>query len=159
VVSNHIVVEDPITKVPKDIIRLVFAEEYEKPSASFIVDLCRKLRRQFNYHTAFFIDSSAPFLIRDLRASVNEDTDNSVKDISKEDIFQPVVFQQSHKNLLSNLEHLVSKGYLAINPKFDKVITALRSAYSVEWDYKKDQSEYDDSCDALMLSCRGYNIK
>ena len=48
---------------------------------------------------------------------------------------------------------------MAIDPKHDKIITALKTAYSVDWRLDKDRTSYDDSLDSLMLSCCGYNIK
>jgi hypothetical protein len=41
---------------------------------------------------------------------------------------RPVNFSTEHKNMLSNLHALVSKGFLAIDPKNDKLITSLRTA-------------------------------
>ena len=38
----------------------------------------------------------------------------------------PVNFNTEHKNMLSNLHVVVSKGYLAVDPKYDKLIVSLR---------------------------------
>ena len=53
---------------------------------------------------------------------------------------------------------VVSKGYLAIDPKYDKLITSLRTAYAEELNLKKDVTSYDDLLDALRLSLKGYWI-
>lgn len=60
--------------------------------------------------------------------------------------------------MLSNLHALVSKQYLAIDPKYDKLLTSLRTAYAEELNLKKDVTSYDDLIDALRLSLKGYNI-
>jgi hypothetical protein len=54
---------------------------------------------------------------------------------------------------------VVSNGYLTIEPKYDKLITSLRSAYANELSLDKDQTSYDGLPDALRLSLKGYDIK
>ena len=53
---------------------------------------------------------------------------------------------------------MVSKGYLAIPSKFEKLITLLRTAYATEYSLDKEQTSYDDSLDALRLSLKAYQI-
>jgi hypothetical protein len=48
---------------------------------------------------------------------------------------------------------------LAIDPKYDKLITSLRTAYAEELNLKKDIGSYSDLLDALRLSLKGYNIE
>ena len=54
---------------------------------------------------------------------------------------------------------MISKCYLAIEEKHDKLLTSLRTAYAEELNLKKDQTSYDDMLDALRLSLKGYQIK
>jgi hypothetical protein len=61
-------------------------------------------------------------------------------------------------NSLSNLHAVVSKGYVAIPEKYDKLITSLRTATAKEYSLDKDNANYDDLLDALRLSLKGYNI-
>ena len=60
--------------------------------------------------------------------------------------------------MLGNLHAVISKGYMAIDPKYDKLITSLRTAYAKELTLDKEQTSYDDSLDALRLSLNGYSI-
>jgi len=60
--------------------------------------------------------------------------------------------------MLSNLHAIISKGYLAINEKHDKLITSLRTVYAEELNLKKDQTSYSDLPDGLGLILKGYNI-
>jgi hypothetical protein len=53
---------------------------------------------------------------------------------------------------------MVNNGYLAIPPKFEKLIISLRTAQAREYTLDKNQTGYDDLLDALRLSLRGYNI-
>jgi len=72
---------------------------------------------------------------------------------------RPVNFNTEHKNMLSNLHAVVSKGYLAIDEKHDKLLTSLRTAYAEELNLRKDQTSYSDLLDGLRLSLKGYDIK
>jgi hypothetical protein len=51
---------------------------------------------------------------------------------------RPVNFNTEHRNMLSNLHAVVSKGYLAIDKKYDKLINSLRTAYANELSLDKD---------------------
>jgi hypothetical protein len=68
-------------------------------------------------------------------------------------------FGTEHKQLLSHLQVIVSKEYLAIPEKHDNLITSLRTAYSKELDLDKNQTSYDDLLDGLRLSLKYYNIQ
>jgi hypothetical protein len=70
----------------------------------------------------------------------------------------PVSFSTEHKQMLSHLYPMVNNGYLAIPPKFEKLIISLRTAQAREYTLDKNQRSYDDLLDALRLSLRGYNI-
>jgi hypothetical protein len=71
----------------------------------------------------------------------------------------PVNFVTEHKHLLSHLLVVLSKGYLAIPERYDKLITSLRTAFAKELTLDKEQTSYDDLLDALRLSLKGYDIK
>jgi len=70
-----------------------------------------------------------------------------------------VNFSTEHKNMLSNLHAVVTKGYLAIPEKYDKLLTSLRTAYAEELNLKKDVTSYDDLIDGLRLALKAYNFK
>jgi hypothetical protein len=46
----------------------------------------------------------------------------------------------------------------AIPEEHDKVITSLRTAYTSELTFDKEQTSYDDLLDGLRLSLKGYNM-
>jgi hypothetical protein len=54
---------------------------------------------------------------------------------------------------------LVSKRLLGINPKFEKLIIALRTAYARELDLDKEQTSYPDILDALRLNLLNYPLR
>jgi hypothetical protein len=61
--------------------------------------------------------------------------------------------------MLSHLQILITKQYLAIPEKYDKLITSLWTAWAKEHSLDKEQTSYDDLLDALRLSLKGYQIK
>lgn len=61
--------------------------------------------------------------------------------------------------MLSNLHAIISKGYLAIEEKHNKLLTSLRTAYANELSLVKDQTSYSDLLDALRLSLKGYELE
>ena len=61
--------------------------------------------------------------------------------------------------MLSNLHAVVSKGYLAIDPRYDKLITSLRTAYANELSLDKQQTSYSDLLDGLRLALKAYNFE
>lgn len=61
--------------------------------------------------------------------------------------------------MLSNLHVVVSKGYLAVEQKYDKLITSLRTAWAEELSLDKKETTYDDLLDALRLALIGFEFK
>ncbi|MGB7936113.1 MAG: hypothetical protein WCF21_05780, partial [Nitrososphaeraceae archaeon] len=61
-------------------------------------------------------------------------------------------FNTEHKSMLSNLHAVISKRYLAIDPKYDKLLTSLRTASATELTLDKNQTSYNDLLDGLRLS-------
>lgn len=61
--------------------------------------------------------------------------------------------------MLSNLHAVISKCYLAIEDKHEKLITSLRMTHAKELNLKKEQTSYSDLLDALRLTLKGYNIE
>ena len=72
---------------------------------------------------------------------------------------RPVNFSAEHKNMLSNLHAVITKRYLAIPEKYDKLITSLRTAYAYELSLDKEQTSYSDLLDALRLGLKAYNFE
>lgn len=72
---------------------------------------------------------------------------------------RPVNISTEDRNMLNNLHAVISKSYLTIEEKHDKLLTSLRTAYAEELNLKKEQTSYDDLLDSLRLSLKGYQIK
>jgi hypothetical protein len=114
-------------------------------------------------NTYFFIDGSNRAMVNLLKIrwdeSLSWETSQSFGPNTK---IRPVNFSTEHRNMLSNLHAIITKGYLAIEEgkhDNDKLLTSLRTAYAEELNLKKDQTSYSDLLDGLRLTLKGYDIK
>ena len=73
-------------------------------------------------------------------------------------IVQPVNFNQEHKEMLGHCKMLLERGYIAINPAFDKLITSLRTAVAEENILDKESTSYADVFDAYRLALKHYKF-
>jgi len=71
---------------------------------------------------------------------------------------EPVNFNQEHKEMLGHCKMLLERGYIAINPAFDKLITSLRTAVAEENNLDKESTSYADIFDAYRLVLKYYQF-
>ena len=67
----------------------------------------------------------------------------------------PVPFAKYHKNMLAHCKELLENrnGYMSINPRFNKLITSLRTAVeNGEGGLDKEATSHDDLFDSFRLS-------
>ena len=108
----------------------------------------------------FWVDASSAATVNTMKIKFNESLSWPDKTTFGNNIhIRPVNFSAEHRTMLSNLHNVVTKEYLAIDKKHDKLITSLRTAYAEELNLKKDQTSYSDLLDALRLALKGYDIK
>ena len=75
-------------------------------------------------------------------------------------IVLPINFNQEHKTMLVHAKQLLEDDhYIAINPRFDKLITSLRTAVEKDGKLDKEQTSFDDIFDAFRLSLKYYVFK
>ncbi len=145
----------------EDKIRVIESHLIEKGDPNQIVNLCWDIWKRFNYmNTLFFIDGSNRAMVNLLKIRWDEPlTWETSQTFGPNTKIRPVNFSTEHRNMLSNLHAMISKGYLAIPEEHDKLLTSLRTAYAEELNLKKDVTSYNDLLDALRLSLKGYNLK
>ena len=71
---------------------------------------------------------------------------------------EPVNINQEHKVMLGHCKMLLERGYIAINPAFDKLITSLRTAVAEENILDKESTSYCDVFDAYRLALKHYQF-
>jgi len=73
----------------------------------------------------------------------------------------PVPFSTTAKDMLMHTKELLGhdRPLLAINSKFDKLITSLRTAISDDLGkLNKEDTSYDNILDAFRLACKGIKL-
>jgi hypothetical protein len=158
-----------ITQRADNQIQIMHAEEYQRPDFNQMLSTVWYLFRRFGKINKIYIDGSNPSFIRALKIQIGEDEE--YEEIIKEaksrkrnyefsmDIV-PVSFAAEHKSMLGNCKMLLERegGYIAINPKFDKLITSLRTAVENDGVLDKEATSYDDVFDAFRLALHFYRL-
>ena len=81
---------------------------------------------------------------------------------SKDMRIVPVNFNKEHKAMLGRCKMILERdgGRIAINPdKFDKLITALRTAVDNDGTLDKEATSYNDIFDAFRLALKFYSYR
>ncbi len=140
-------------------IRVIYAEEFDRPNPETIADLCFDLHRRYQ-NTWFLVDGSNAGFVTTLKIKFGENPKIDYNHVSPESMrVVPVNFATEHKTMLSNLHLFINKEYLCIPQQYDKLILSLRTAIANEYSLDKEQTSYNDSLDALRLSLKGYKMK
>jgi hypothetical protein len=159
--STGIVVNEHI-KADRHIIRVIDSYLVDKGDPNKIVEFCWNLWVKYGYmNVLFYIDRSNAAITNLLKIKFGENLNwQTIKDFGQNSRtkIRPASFNSEHKEMLSNLRAVVTKEYLAIPARYDKLITSLRTAYANELSLDKQLTSYDDLLDAHRLSLKGYNI-
>jgi len=159
--TGIIVLEHIKPEHKEDKIRVIESHLIEKGDPNQIVTLCWDIWKRNGFmNTLFFIDGSNRAMVNLLKIRWDESlTWETTQSFGPNTKIRPVNFSTEHRNMLSNLHAIISKGYLAIEEKHDKLLTSLRTAYAEELNLKKEQTSYSDLLDALRLRLKAYNIE
>jgi hypothetical protein len=149
-------------KTERDIIRVVDCELIEKGDPNQIVNLCWNIWQRSNYmNCVFFIDGSSRAMVNLLKIKWDESLNWETNEELSPELVRiiSVNFNTNHKQMLGNLHAVISKGYLAIDPKYDKLLTSLRTAYANELTLDKNQTSYNDLLDGLRLALKAFQFE
>ena len=144
-------------------LEVLYAEEFEKAGFN---EMLAEISRLWNNCRIdrIFIDGSAPELISAVKDQVvGESSYNYLEQIKRYEskgwnplqYFKvlPINFRTLAKDMLTHLKRLVDSDVLAISPaSFNKLIVAMRTAYSIEYSLKKSVGAHDDLLDAMLMA-------
>ena len=140
-------------------IQILHAEEYQRPNFNLMLDMVWSLYDK--YHPINKIYVANPSFIKSLKIMLGERS--NYETVKKEHWrymkVQPVNFATRHKAMLAHSKLLLEKGYIAINEKFDKLVTSLRTAVAVENTLDKEATSYNDVYDSFRLALEYYQVK
>jgi hypothetical protein len=159
-----------ITQRADNQIQIMQTEEYQRPDFNQMLSVVwDSFLGRFGKINKIYIDGPNPSFIRALKIQIGEDEE--YEEIIKEaksrkrnyefsmDVV-PVSFSTEHKSMLGNCKMFLERDgeYIAINPKFDKLITSLRTAVENDGMLDKEATSYDDIFDAFRLAMCYYRF-
>ena len=153
---------------------MLYADEFERPRYEDMVNKIADLYSMFTNIKNIFVDAANPELSslkrevaleRDNWAYVQEKMAYCKKhhtDINRHMKVVPVPFSTEGKNMLIHTTELLEfkTPILAINPKFEKLTTSLRTAISDDLGkLDTEATSYDNVLDAFRLSLQMFKLK
>ena len=170
--ATHVAGVDPgfthfgltVLELSDNIIKVVFAEQYDKTHDSVMVKKIAELHSSFNLQ-CINVDGANPTFITAMKDRLGEDSNwHRIHDTMarcKREGFElnnymrvcPVNFNEDSKYMLQHLKRILDHdpSVLAINPKYEQLIVGLRSTVSEE--YKMDKTQpYNDLVDSMRLA-------
>ena len=140
-------------------VQIVHSEEYKRPDFNEMLEKAWNLIVKFTVQK-IYIDGANPSFIKSLKLQWGErsDYENVPKEQRQFMRVEPVNFNQEHKEMLGHCKMLLERGYIAINPAFDKLITSLRTAVAEENILDKESTSYADIFDAYRLALKDYKF-
>jgi hypothetical protein len=153
-------------------IQILHAEEYHRPDYSEMLSVVYGLMSKYDVDKVY-IDGANPSFIRSLKLQIGEDPDydkviaryrsEGLGDSWSKDMkIIPVNFNKEHKAMLGHCKMIMEHdgGRIAINPdRFDKLITALRTAVDNDGTLDKEATSYNDIFDAFRLALKFYHFE
>jgi hypothetical protein len=161
-----------VTQWVDDHIHILHAEEYHRPDYNEMLSTVYQLMRKYAVDKVY-IDGANPSFIRSLKLQIGEDPDydkviaryrsEKLGDNWSENMrIVPVNFNSEHKAMLGHCKMILEddRGRIAINPdRFDKLITALRTAVDNDGTLDKEATSYNDIFDAFRLALKFYRFR
>jgi hypothetical protein len=163
-------------------IEVLMADEYPRPRYQDVTEMLtdilrglhsRKLDKSVLDSVKIYVDAANPEFITTLKELVGESTrwdfiQEKIKyckernlDVARYMNVIPVAFNTSGRDMLMHTKSLMEfeTPLIAINPKFDKLITALRTCTSDDMGkLDKEQTSYDNIMDAFRLALKGVKL-
>jgi hypothetical protein len=158
------------TRFVNERIEVVIAEEHDRPDFNAMIDRIWQLKQQLGNISAIYCDAANPVIWQELKKSFGEtyndkyvfskiaEYDKKNMDINSIMRIIPVAFSVHHASMLQHAKALVEdpQGLVAIDKRFDKLLTALRTAVANEYKLQKEETSYNDILDAFRLSLQYY---
>jgi hypothetical protein len=160
-----------VTQWEDNHIQILYAEEYRRPDYNEMLSTAYSLMSKYNVDKVY-IDGANPSFIRSLKLQIGEDADydkviaryrsEGLGDATRDMKIVPVNFKSEHKAMLGHCKMILESegGRIAINPdKFEKLITALRTAVDNDGVLDKEATSYNDIFDAFRLALKFYSFR
>ena len=156
-------------------IQVIFAEEYERPNFQAMINRIWEIKQKCGYISNIYVDAANPEIWESLKREFNESFNQQymsrqIADCKKYNlhlenrmIVVPVPFSVEGAHMLQHAKWLMEEtdedgsSLIAIHKeRFDKLITALRTAVANEYKLDKTETSFSDLLDAFRLSLTFY---
>ncbi len=158
-----------VTQWMDGVVQILHAEEYHRPDYNEMLSTVYGLMSKYQVDKVY-IDGANPSFIKSLKLQIGEDADydkviarfksEGLGDNWSENMrIVPINFNKEHKAMLGHSKMIFESddGRIAINSdKFDKLITALRTAVDNDGALDKEATSYNDIFDAFRLALKFY---
>jgi hypothetical protein len=157
-----------VTQWEDNHVQILHAEEYHRPDYNEMLSTVYGLMSKYSVDKVY-IDGANPSFIKSLKLQIGEDADydkviaryrseglgNNWTEYMK---IVPVNFAKDHKQMIGHAKMILENegGLIAINPKFDKLITSLRTAVDNDGSLDKEATSYNDTFDSFRLALKFY---
>lgn len=144
-----------VTELVDGLVDVVYADEFVKADFNEMIKITVKLLDEygitFEDRSRIFVDGNNPSFIRSLKDRIGEDANYeqttaylkqsygtanfNLTSLIHNMFVIPIPFSKEHKSMLSHCKQMMEydNGRVAINHKFNKLITSLRTAVADEW--------------------------
>jgi len=162
-----------VTRFINERIEVIEAEEHDRPDFNSMIDRVWQIKQQHKVednNLTIYVDAATPEIWSSLKRMLNEphseqyvfeklayykknniNPANSMKVIPVPFSINGAKMLQHTKSLLEDKDNLI-----VIDKRFDKLLTALRTAVANEYKLDKEQTSYHDILDAFRLSLQLY---
>jgi hypothetical protein len=163
-----------VTQWQDNHIQVLFAEEFDRPDYNEMLSTVYGLMSKYQVNKTY-IDGANPSFIRSLKLQIGEDPEydkviaryktegwgDDENGWTQNMRIIPVSFGKEHKAMLGHCKMILEddRGKIAIAPKFDKLVTALRTAVDADGTLDKESTSYNDIFDAFRLALKFYHFK
>jgi hypothetical protein len=156
-----------VTQLVQDKIQVLYAEEFERPDFSNMVNTILKMYHNYSI-SKIFVDAANPEIITAIKAGLGERIDyekhtSMLKQrhpyhfsISRWMNVIPMSFSSDGHEMLAHAKFCLDNDWLAIHPNFHKLIIALRTAVATDGLLDKQATAHNDVFDAFRLSLSYY---
>jgi hypothetical protein len=170
-----------VTEYVDGLINVIYADEVKRADFNQMIALTAELvdrfGMSFDSNSRIYVDAANPSFIRALKERLDDNPayerqiDHLRSNWGKEVTYNlqlvqagmfvvPVPFAKEHKHMLAHCKKILEYdgGSIAINKRFDKLITSLRTAVEKgDGSLDKEATSYDDIFDSFRLSLQFYD--
>jgi hypothetical protein len=162
-----------VTRFANERIEVIEAEEHDRPDFNSMIDRVWQIKQQHKVednNLTIYVDAANPEIWSSIKRMLNEPYSeryvseklgyykkNNLNPANYMKVI-PIPFSINGAKMLQHTKSLLEDkdNLLLIDKRFDKLLTALRTAVANEYKLDKEQTSYNDILDAFRLSLQLY---